>query len=245
MTAKSLFLSLLFSAAMIVPAFAEEAPKEEASPAQTAAPAKTPAKSVVAKSDDSIVSTKKKEVTPITVWIDAENAMIDPLSNADKESIFILRGKHSIIRTIGVVERDVGNAVKACGKANPDMKATMEDRFKQWKDAVDPIVDTAQKNLKGEIEKQNIVNADQFRKVLKLNDEAFDYGDKRTVKNPVSSPEACKLLLDSMDSTEDQMVSLLQETLLPPSVIKSRADKVRQERSDKKSFGKDAVKPQE
>ena len=31
--------------------------------------------------------------------------MIDPLSQKDQESVFILRNKYSIIRVIGIVER--------------------------------------------------------------------------------------------------------------------------------------------
>ncbi len=197
--------------------------------------------SVVAKDakKEAAVVAPKKEITPITKWIDAENALIDPLSNADKESIFILRQKHSIIRVIGVVERDINNAVESCGKANPDMKAGIVSRFEQWKSAVKPVVTTAQKNLTGEIDKQSIVDKAKFKKVLKLNDEAFEYGDKRTVKKPVSSKEACEALVESMDDTEDDMISLLQDTLLPPSVIKSRVDKQKSQSDKKKSFSKD------
>jgi hypothetical protein len=180
----------------------------------------------------------KKEVTPITKWIDAENAMIDPLNDLDKESVFILRQKHSVIRVIGVVERDIDSAVKSCGKANPDMKAAIEGRFTQWKNAVDPVIATAKKNLTTEIEKQTIVNEAQFKKVLKLNDEAFEYGDKKTAKQPVSSKEACEALIESMNDTEDDMITLLQDTLLPPSVIKSRVQK-QATTVKKKSFSKD------
>lgn len=253
MTAKTLLLSLLLSAAMIVPAAAQEkapakeTPKQEAvkkepvkkEPAKKAA-AKTEAVKKEAVPEQKSILARKKEATPVETWIAAENDLIDPLSNADKESIFIMRNKHAVIRVIDVVERDVGAAVKACGKANPDIKNKIEGRFDQWKDAVHPVTKTAQKNLKAEIEKQTIVDASEFRNVLKLNDKAFEYGDKRTVKSPVSSPKACQLLIDSMDSTEDEMITLLQETLLPPSVIKSRADKQRSVAPARKNLGKDA-----
>lgn len=183
----------------------------------------------------------KKQSNPISTWIHAENAMIDPLSNLDRESIYILRQKHSIIRVIGVVEGDIGNAVKSCGTANPGMKSKIEDRFKQWKNAVNPVIKTARKNLDAEIEKQTIVDTAQLKKVMKLNDAAFEYGDKRIVKDPVSSQSACEALMMSMNDTEDEMIGLLQDTLLPPSVIKSRVDQqIKVEKEKKKSFSKSA-----
>jgi hypothetical protein len=180
---------------------------------------------------------KKQAATPVSKWLEAENAMIDPLSELDKQSIYILRQKHSIIRVIGIVERDIGAAVKSCSKANPDMKGDIETRFTDWKNAVKPVVTTARKNLNQEIEKQEIVSTKEFKRVLKLNDDAFEYTDKRTTKNPVSERAACESLMASMNDTEDKMVKLLQDTLLPPSVIKSRIDRENKAEA-KKSFSK-------
>jgi hypothetical protein len=160
---------------------------------------------------------------PVKEWIDAENAMIDKLSKAQKESIFILRNKYSVIRVINVVERDVGNAVKSCGKNNPDIKKQMDDRFTQWKNAVNPIIKTAQKQLDSDIDAQKIVAPKEFRSVMKLNDKAFEYGEKQIQKTPVTTKDACGDLLNSMNKTEDDMIKLLRQTLLPESVIKTRA----------------------
>lgn len=173
----------------------------------------------------SVLETKKEKPTPVDAWVTAENAMIDKLSEKERASIFILRNKHSVIRAIDVVEKDIGAAVEACGKANPDLKEKMEARYEQWQNAVNPITETAQKNLKSDINNQKIVKPSELKKVLKLNDKAFEYSDKMTVKTPVSSAAACNNLLKSMDRTEDEMVTLLRQTLLPESVIKSRAEK--------------------
>lgn len=167
----------------------------------------------------------KKNPTPVDEWVEAENAMIDKLSEDDQAKIFIMRNKHSVIRAIGVVERDIGAAVEACGKNNPDMKDSMSERYKQWQNAVNPIIKTAQKNLDASINSQKIVKASEFKKVLKLNDMAFEYGDKMTVKKPVSSKDACEKLVKSMDKSEDEMVTLLRQSLLPENVIKDRAEK--------------------
>lgn len=180
---------------------------------------------------------------PVKEWIDAENAMIDPLPSKAKESVFILRNKHSVIRVIGVVERDIGSAVKACGKANPDMKSNMEDRFTQWKNAVNPIIKTAKKQLDADIDGQKIVDAKEFRRVMKLNDKAFEYGEKQIQKTPVTTKEACAGLLASMDRTEDDMIQLLRQTLLPESVIQSRAKAA--DKAEKKNFSESKPKTEE
>lgn len=212
---RSFLLATAFAFAFMSPSFASEEKKVLEKPA-----AET---SVVQKNTDEKPIAAKVENTPLKQWIDAENQLIDPLSDKDKESFFILRNKYSIHRVIKIVERDVGTAVKSCGKNNPDMKEKMDGRFKQWTNAVDPILVAAIKQVEKEIDTQTLVDPMQAREVLKMNDEAYEFGEKQITKQPVSTKEACEDLLVSMDRTEDDMVKLLQETLLPESVIRKRA----------------------
>ena len=239
MIKKSFLLSCALSFLCFVPAIAQDTPKEETPKVEIVPLTKEEKRQ--AKEVDTIIRNQKedaesKKVTPLARWITAENAMIDPLNDLDKESIFLLRNKYSVIRVIGVVERDVGNAVSACGKANPDMKEKMDARFNDWKNAVNPIIDQAKKQFESDVENQTIVDKAQFKKVLKLNDEAYQYGEKQVTKTPVSTKDACEDLLDSMDDTESDMIDLLQETLLPESVLRQRVYKKNE--SDKKSFSK-------
>ena len=170
----------------------------------------------------------KPEKTPVTEWIEAENKLIDTLPYQGKQSFYVLRNKYSTIRGVRIVDRDVGKAVKACGKENPDMKKTMTERFKQWEGAVLPILDMADKFLKEEVDAQKIVYASDFWHVMKLNDKAFKYSEEQIEKQVVTTKEACEGLLDSMDRTEDKMVELLQDMLLPESVIRERAQRAKE-----------------
>ncbi len=226
----SFLLSSFVVLALTAPAVAQDKPKEEK--VESVLKVKEP---------------KKAVSTPLKKWIDAENAMIDPLADVDKESIFILRNKYSIMRAVHVVKEDIGVAVKSCGSNNPDMKKEMDDRFSQWKSAVDPILNTAKKQLDKDIENQTIVDKKQFKEVLKLNDAAYDDGESKVTKKPVSSKEACEGLIDSMDRTEDDMIELLQETLLPESVIRKRGEEKKKAKAaaEKKSFSKNNPKPAE
>lgn len=169
----------------------------------------------------------KQEETPITKWIAAENALLDSMPKSNQEVFFVLRNKHSVIRTLGVVHRDIKNAVKACSKNNKDMKASMEDRLEDWENAVLPILKDAEKLLKVEVKEQEAFHSSDYNHVMKLNDEAFKFSESKIQKTPVTTPEACQGLLDSMDETEDNLVGILQDMLLPEEVVRERVEQAK------------------
>lgn len=227
MTRSKLFLTALIGFSFLtLPALAQDKPAaKEDQPVVKDAPARVPTKA-------NDYSTNDKPSGPVKDWIDAENALIDPLSDKDKESFFIMRNKYSVIRVIKVVEGDISNAVDSCGAKNPDMKDKMTKRFGEWKGAVDPIITTAKKQLDKDIDNQKIVDVQKARDVLTLNDKAYEFGDKKVIKTPVTTPEACQGLVDSMDRTEDEMITLLRQTLLPESVIRERNAKAKKDKAE-------------
>jgi hypothetical protein len=214
-TRTRLFLSTLicFSLFSFTPAGAQDKP----------AAAKTEKKVELRKQHKVEAQVKSGPTGATKEWIDAENKLIDPLSTKDKETILILRNKHSYIQATKIVERDVGAAIKSCGSKNPDLKDKMDARYKQWKSAVDPILETAQKQLDKDIDALTIVDPDDMNDVLELHDEAYESAEKQVTKTPVTTKEACEGTLASMDRTEDNMIRLLQQTLLPESAIRKRA----------------------
>ncbi len=161
---------------------------------------------------------------PLKDWIDAENALIASLSDEDQETILILSTKFSYISAVRVAERDIANAVKSCGDKNPGIKDKMDARFKQWQGAVVPILDTADKTLDREIDNQKIVDPQKIRNVFKLHKAASEHTEKHVTKTVITTEDACEDLLDSMDDTEDNMIRILQDTLLPESVIEKRTE---------------------
>ncbi len=188
-----------------------------------------------------VKTVKPVMTTPMKKWIDAENALVDPLTKKQKESVFVMRNKYSVIRVIEIVKRDIGNAVQSCSKENPGMKGKMNTRFDQWKGNVDPILKSAAELLQKDIDAQKNVDAGAFRNVLKLNDEAYEDGEKHVVKKVVTSADACERLVGSMDRTENEMVTLLEQTLLPESVIIQRSEKMNREDAKKKKTEKPAA----
>lgn len=230
MTRNALLFSTLIAFTFLTPASAQEAAKtppvaEQPATAKKESPAKEE-KSVDLRQPSDRVQAQSSQNGPAGAtkkWIDTENAMIDPLDEKGKETILILRNKYSLINATRIVSRDVGAAVKSCGDKNPDLKQQMDDRYKQWSAAVTPILDTANKQLKKDIDALKIVKPAEFRKVLDLHDKAYEAAEKQITKMPVTTPDACKGTLASMDRTEDNMIRILQQTLLPESVIRKRA----------------------
>ncbi len=215
MTRSPLLLTAAIALLSVTPAMAQEKAADTSKPAE-----KT--ESVLKKAPE---PKKPVENTPVKKWIDAENAVIDKLKPREQETFLLIREKYSIIKTIGIAKGDIGNAVKSCGKNNPDMKDKMESRFQQWQDAVDPIIKAAEKNLDSELNSQKVVEVSAAKNIFKLQDEAYAYNEKMTTKQVVTTAEACQGLLDSMDRTEDNMIKLLEQTLLPESVIRQQYER--------------------
>jgi len=132
----------------------------------------------------------KAQETPITKWMDAENAMIDTLPRQNQKVFFVLRNKANVIRSVNMVERDIKNAVKSCAKENKEISSDIKSRFKDWQRAVNPI----------------LKEADKF------------------------------CLMKSMDRSENQLVGLLQDILLPEEVVRKRIERAEEaSKKDKKS----------
>lgn len=179
--------------------------------------------------EDDKVLVVENDNTPIQKWIDAENELIKPLSKKDQETFFILRNKHSVIRTLRVVRDDISMAVNLCAKENEAMSADIKSRFADWEEAVLPILEEADAFLKQELKTQEVVDPSRARKILKLNDKAYKFSQSKIKKQPVSDEKSCKSLMKSMDRTENELISLLQTILLPEDVVRERIEQ------DKKS----------
>ncbi len=211
----------------VVPALAADTAKDEA------------------KKEEKVI-TATEDKTPLTEWIEAENKLIDTLSADNKKAFYVMRNKHGILRSIRVVDRDVGKAVKACAKANAGLKQEITERYKDWQNAVLPILDTAEKFLNEEVDTQTVVVPSDFKYVLKMNDKAFEYGEKQIRKEPVTTEEACRGLIDSMDRTENDLIELLQDALLPEEVIRQRLERLEKEKEKEKEQeqAKEAATPE-
>lgn len=129
-----------------------------------------------------------------------------------------IRTGFGMVRAVRLVEADVGKAVEACGKNNPDMKDEIEGRFKTWSGSVNPLLKKSGKEMDEAIEAAAFPDKKKVKAYLDLIDKAAEYADSKIEKTPLTTPEACTGLLESMNSTEPTMVELLQSIVwTPPS----------------------------
>src|SRR5262245_16837626 len=66
------------------------------------------------------------------------------LNPDEQKHFFLLYNNYNLIGTVKMVQEDVGNAVKACSEANPDMKEGLDSRFSEWNTAVNPVIKDAE-----------------------------------------------------------------------------------------------------
>jgi len=140
----------------------------------------------------------------------------DPLDKFALAHLYTMREAYGVLEAVRVVRRDVDVAVKACGKANPDLRTPMNDRFKGWSSAIDPVVKAKQADIDAAIKAQTYTKAKDINDYFTLIRKTAEHANAGIEKDVVTTPEACSSLLASMDKTQDVISGLLSEmTLLP------------------------------
>ncbi|MGH1399029.1 MAG: hypothetical protein ACRBCT_07435 [Alphaproteobacteria bacterium] len=142
------------------------------------------------------------------------NTMSADLNDNQKAHFMAVTGSSNLISVVKIVQDDVGNAVKACAKENPDLAGAIKGRHKEWQAALAPILKEAQANVDNMIKVQGYHKASDVRKLLKFMEEKRREKAADIDKVPVTTPEACEYLRNKMDETEDQLSELLRSTLV-------------------------------
>ncbi|WP_435641013.1 hypothetical protein [Micavibrio aeruginosavorus] len=137
------------------------------------------------------------------------------LGEAELKNLFYIREAFGTVRAVAVVQRDVGAAVKSCGKANPDMKETMDARFKEWSDSVGPVIKDREIMMDQAITAQSYMKPKEVRDYLKLIQQTAEYADKSIEKNYATAKEDCESLMKSMDRTQEVVTELLADLKIP------------------------------
>ena len=215
------FVLLIFGPFNIAFAQEGEAPAAE-KPAEAAASPKEEAKETkkdeAAKKDESADSdippeAKEHQKAAEEVFRDTKK-IAENLKPAEQKHFFLLYNNYNLIGTVKMVEGDVGNAIEACGKENPDMKEGLDTRFKEWKMAIDPVVKEAEINVNNMVIAQDYAKPEQIKKVFKGLDKTRMLASKQIEKTPVTTKDACEYLQEKMTDTQDNFVRLLKETLI-------------------------------
>lgn len=162
-----------------------------------------------------------------------------PLKGENQKHFYVLYTNYNIISAVKSVRRDVGNAIKACGEANPSLKIDMDTRHDTWKTEIGKVLDEAESNLGNMIKAQDYAPAEKIKGIFGLLDEARTEMDKQIDKVPVTTPEACTYLKDKMGETQENLTRLLRETLVsvgkafPPDAPPSSKDSAANSKPEK------------
>lgn len=156
-----------------------------------------------------------KEPSPAVKKLnEAVAGITKPLDGSKRAHFYMIYNNHNLISTVKRVRSDVSNAIDACSKENPDMEKDLRDRYGIWQTAVDEQIEAAEANVDNMIIAQDYVEEKKVRDVMKQADNLREETMRQMERIPVTSKEACEYLLNKMDETQKNLVSLLRSTLV-------------------------------
>ena len=208
----SFLFTILLLAAFAMPSisFAADEPAyaQEKTPEQKTAEEASPMK---ASKEDPELAKQEKQIEDVYKLIDD---LAKGLEEREQKHFYMMYSNYNLIATVEMVQADVTNAVKECGKNNPDMKEAMDQRFDDWKSALKPVLEEAHANVNNMMEAQEYAKTSEIKKIFKQLDKTRVKVNSQVEKIPVTTPEACDYLRNKMDETQESMLSILKSTLI-------------------------------
>jgi hypothetical protein len=161
-----------------------------------------------------------EEITPIMKLEAKTEEMLKGLDKNKTTQFSAIRNSHGTVRAVENVQSSIARAVKACGKANPDMKGDMDAQFESWKEALRPVMKDARAKLDKMIYLQGFARPSDVRAYLRQFDDAVEWRDAHVRAEPISSKDECEKLTKKMSKTQDDLIDLLKENLALDQQVK-------------------------
>jgi len=144
------------------------------------------------------------------------------LGQAELTHFGIIYGNYSVYSMVKAVRNDVGQAVEACIKNNPEMEEQINTRWSKWTKSVDANMKEAFANINAMSMAQDYAPQTEMKRIFSLVDETRAANSSRFEKIPVTTPEACEFMLSKMDETQDNMNVMLIATIRSyPEIMKT------------------------
>jgi hypothetical protein len=124
-----------------------------------------------------------------------------------------IRNSHGTIRAVENVQSSLDRAVRACGKANPDLNAQVTAEFDGWKEGVRPVLKQARAKLDKMIYLQSFAKPSEVRSYLRLFDDVVAWRDAKIKAEPVTARDECEKLSKKMEKTREELIELIKENL--------------------------------
>ncbi len=136
------------------------------------------------------------------------------LNEKDRTHFLTITNNYNLTSTVDIVRRDVGKAVKACAEKNPEIKDKITDRFTKWEGAVVPVIDEARGHIDNMILAQDYISKEAIEDVFHKIDATREETEGKIEKVPVTTLQACNVLYNKMDETQETVVKLLRQMLI-------------------------------
>ncbi len=151
----------------------------------------------------------------IQVMNEKAKELASSLTEEEAKALGYIRENFGILRSIDVARKSVKEAVNLCAEKNPDMKDDIMARHDKWHGDIGAVLDKQEASLDKSINKQTFENPKDVRDFLDSIDDAAEYADGQLEKTIVTTPEACKNLMASMDDTQDVILTLITDMPWP------------------------------
>jgi len=168
------------------------------------------------KKDDSASQQEMKDENPyIKVMNDKAKKLADSLTEKEAKTLGLIRENFGFLHSVDIARKSVKEAATLCMKENSSLKKAMKTRHQSWDTKIGDILVKQEKNLHDFISKDNFSDPAQIEDYLGSIDDMAEYAENKIQKNIVTTPEACKGLIDSMDHSEEVIVRILEGMTWP------------------------------
>jgi len=186
-------LSLLLTVSMAAPAFAADEPAAAAPPAAAAV-----------------------ESNPhIQAMNDKAKALAAVLTEEEATTLGTIRDNFGILRSVEIARTSVKEAVLLCAEKNPDMKDEITKRHKTWDSEIEAVSKKQDATLDKAVTKERFSDPAKVKDYLDTIDKAAHFSDESIEKQIITTPEACKNLMNSMDETQKVITGMISDMKWP------------------------------
>jgi hypothetical protein len=138
---------------------------------------------------------------------------LQTMDEQQKKQFADIKMGHGVVRAVEYTNKSIDRAIKSCGKNNPSLKPELISVHKSWKANLLPTLRKGEDRVDQMIKRQRIAKPLVIRSYLKEYDMAAVAKNKKIKEVPITSVEECRGLMGKMKSVENELMSLITDTL--------------------------------
>lgn len=136
------------------------------------------------------------------------------LDNESMSHFMTMYTGFNMIEAVKLTGNHVKEGIDSCVENNPDMADKLNTRYAEWFDILQPPLNEADGNIKNMMIAQDYAKSSEIKSMFRSIQKIRTKANNRFERIPVTSEEGCEHLLDKMEDTQDELLSLLDSILL-------------------------------